>query len=199
MKRISAPIGRLWRHFIGFIGNCRGVAAIEFAIILPVMVVMFIGTFELSRAITVDRRFDNAANSTADLITRLNDIDDAQFDGIMEIIEEIMIPYAATPLQLTASSVIVGINDPDNTPVCWSLNYNGGVNTYTEGQQFQLPTGLVVSGESVIVVEAEYLYTPTLFSLFIEDAITFKETIYIKPRVSSQVRYNNVICPLPTT
>ena len=43
--------------------DTAGIAAIEFAMIVPIMAVMFIGAVELSQAITVDRRVTQVASS----------------------------------------------------------------------------------------------------------------------------------------
>ena len=55
-------------------------AAIEFALIVPIMAVMFIGAVELSQAITVDRRVTQVASSTADLVARADTTDLADRD-----------------------------------------------------------------------------------------------------------------------
>jgi Flp pilus assembly pilin Flp len=52
-----------------------GVAAVEFALIVPIMAMMMIGAIELSEAVTVDRRVSSVAGTTGDLI--------AQVDGEM--------------------------------------------------------------------------------------------------------------------
>jgi Flp pilus assembly pilin Flp len=66
-----------FRHDIG------GAAAIEFAFIVPLMVVMFIGTVELSQAITVDRRVNQVASSTGDLVARTNALTTSEMSAIM--------------------------------------------------------------------------------------------------------------------
>ena len=62
-RRIATAIA-LYRR------DSRGVAAIEFAMIVPIMSAMFIGAVEVSQAITVDRRVTQVASSTADLVAR---------------------------------------------------------------------------------------------------------------------------------
>ena len=78
-----------------------GAAAIEFAFIVPLMVVMFIGTVELSQAITVDRRVNQVASSTGDLVARTNALTTSEMSAIMGVIEQLLNPYDSTPLKLT--------------------------------------------------------------------------------------------------
>jgi len=182
-----------------FSGNSKGVASIEFAMILPIMVVIFIGTIEFSQAITVNRRVNHVTSHTADLITQAQSLTTAELDNIIGIVKQFIVPYDATPLKLTATNVVASINNPNYVEVCWSYNdANGGVTNYAAGSSFNLPaSGLIGAGESVVVVEVEYLYTPTIFSLFIEQPITFSETFYAKPRMSSWIKYNGDDCTPP--
>jgi Flp pilus assembly protein TadG len=172
----------------------RGVAAVEFAMIVPIMFVLFVGSVEFSQAITVDRRVTQVASSTADLVARTKSTSTSEMNGIMEIIAQLMAPYSATPLKLTILNVYSDPNNASDTKVCWSYNHNGGAVNYTNGQSYSLPTGVVQAGESVIVADVTYTYTPLIFDYFIKSATTFTETFYLKPRLSSSVEYNGYKC-----
>ena len=95
--------------------RCEGVAAVEFALIVPIMAIMFIGAVELSQAITVDRRVTQVASSTADLVARWSPPSGPADDGISQSeITDIMrvggyhlAPYSANPLKIVLRSVIV--------------------------------------------------------------------------------------------
>jgi Flp pilus assembly protein TadG len=194
-KHLAGMPVRAWRRFAG---NRSGVASIEFAMVVPLMVMMFIGIVEFSQAITVDRRVNQVASSTADLIARTKATTSAELNGIMDIIDELMKPYADSPIRLTATNVIASTSNASTTVVCWSYNHpNGGVGTYSNGSSYTLPTGVVEKGESVVVVEVNYQYTPVLFSMFIKNAITFSDKFYLKPRLSSSIEYNTNKCTAP--
>ena len=178
---------RVWK-------NQEGVAAIEFAMIMPIMFMLFVGAVEFSQAITVDRRVTQVASSTADLIARSKEITTSEIDGIMLIINELVKPYDPNPLKLTVSTVIADPNDATATTVCWSYNHNSGVTNYSNGQSFALPSGIVEAGGSVIVAEVEYNYTPLIFNYFITTTKKLEETFYLKPRLSSSIEYNGTKC-----
>lgn len=182
---------RLW-------SNRKGVASIEFAMIAPVMVMMFMGIVEFSQAITVDRRVNQVASSTADLIARTDSTTTTELDSIMDVVEVLMRPYVKDHMDLTVANVIASSSDATNTVVCWSYNHQGGVNNYTNGQSYTLPTGVVEAGESVLVVEVSYAYTPLIFKYFISGTIDFTDKFYLKPRLSSSIEFDNQKCTPPT-
>src|SRR5207244_1629235 len=75
----ASRLGCRWR------ASTEGVAAVEFALIVPIMAIMFIGAVELSQAITVDRRVTQVASSTADLVARAEtQISQAEITDIMK-------------------------------------------------------------------------------------------------------------------
>jgi Flp pilus assembly protein TadG len=208
------PVAILARRFAR---RTEGIAAVEFAFLVPIMLCMFIGTVELSQAITIDRRVTHVASSTADLVARQRTVTQSTLDGYMQIITQLMSPYSATPLKLTISNVYNTTSAPTVNMVCWvyhrdnssanaanaSITANG---TYTSATGGALPTGVLdaTGGTSVIVVEVSYLYQPVLLfgsgnttingaritSYIGTSGITMRETFYLKPRLSASVQYN---------
>ena len=189
-KLVHQSFGRLLR----FRSDKRGVAAIEFAMVVPLMVMMFVGAVEFSQAITVDRRVSQVASSTADLVARSKSLTSSEMSGIMDIIDELVKPYDHTLLKLTVLNVIAAPDDVNNTTVCWSYSHNGGTGSYPKDSTYTLPTGVVEAGDSVIVTEVEYNYTPLIFDYFIKTTKKLEEKFYLKPRLSSYVKYDGTDC-----
>lgn len=184
-------------RFKNFGRDARGVAAIEFAMIAPLMIMMFIGAVEFSQAITVDRRVSQVASSTGDLIARTKTLSTSEMEGVMEIVEELVKPYDHTLLKMSVLNVTASPTDENDTKVCWAYGHNGGVGSYARGQPYTLPTGVVQKGDSVIVTEVEYNYTPLIFDKFITSTKKLTETFYLKPRLSSYVKFDGNDCPAP--
>jgi Flp pilus assembly protein TadG len=175
--------------------NADGVAAVEFAMIAPIMFFLFVGSVEFSQAITVDRRVTQVASSTADLIAREKSTDETNVAGIMQIIDHLMQPYDPARLKVTVLNVGDNANNPGvNTQVCWSYNHNGGANTYANGALYDLPSGLVGASESVIIAEVTYDYQPLIFGYFIQTAFPLQEKFFLKPRLSNYVVYPGTVC-----
>jgi Flp pilus assembly protein TadG len=145
-----------------------GMAAIEFAMIVPIMFFLFVGTIEFSQALTVDRRLTQAASSTADLIARApnSGLTAAQVDRDLKIIEQLIAPYEIERLYVVVASVIAQ-GTPGNPSVLtytvdWSRDNLAGT-PYNRGDTYnKIPQGLLVAGESVIVSEATYNYRRSL-------------------------------------
>ncbi len=177
-----------------------GMAAIEFAMIVPIMFFLFVGTIEFSQALTVDRRLTQAASSTADLIARApnSGLTAAQVDRDLKIIEQLIAPYELERLYVKVISVKAE-GTPGNPSVLmytvdWSRDNNGGT-PHNRGETYGgIPTGLLVAGESVIVSEATYNYTPLVFNYFIQSAFDMTERFFLKPRNSSCVHLRPINC-----
>ncbi len=191
---ISRIHSRAAATFARMVGDRRGVAAIEFALILPIMFMLLVGTVEFSLALTVDRRVSQVANSTADLIAQKKKISTSEVSGIMQIIEHLVRPYDPSRLRVTVLNVIANISDASDTTVCWSYEHNGGAGSYAAGAEYFLPEDIVEAGGSVIVAEVVYDYEPIIFRYFIKSAFSLSDTLYLKPRLSSYVEYNGESC-----
>lgn len=172
-----------------------GLAAIEFALIAPMLLILLIGIVEFSQVLTVDRRVSQAAGSTADLIARTSKITTNEVAGVMEIVGHLMRPYDPSRLKITVLNVVADLADPTRTTVCWSYEHNGGSASYAAGSAYPVPEGLIEPGGSVIVAQATYNYQPIIFDYFIQSGFTLSETLYLKPRLSNYVKYNDNTCP----
>ena len=164
-----------------------GVAAIEFAMIVPIMVMLFFGTVEFSQALTVDRRVAQIASTMADLVAQYDTLTYTQVDNIHVVAKSLIMPYPEAPLK-------VGIWNLEKTGTAMPIArrgkpYNGFTpnrhnNTYTEtvppGLLDDQPTGVKVC---VVMAEVEYAFTPTI-GQWLTSGITLKEKFYLKPRKS---------------
>ena len=181
--------------------NADGIAAVEFAMIVPIMFSMFVGSIEFSQAITVDRRVTQAASATADLISRApsEGVSTAQVDRDLTIVGQLMAPYDAAALTVNIICIkavpVPGNPNALNYVVDWSRDNRGGT-PYQRGvpAPFGMPAGLLVAGESVIVGYAIYNYTPLIFHYFIETAFNLEETFYLKPRNAACVHLLPINC-----
>ena len=199
-KALANAADRIPGHLHRLAGDTRGVAAVEFAMILPIMFFLFVGTIEFSQAITVDRRVTQSASSTADLIARApsQGLTSTQVDNELRIIEQLIRPYDIAALTVTILSVKAasapGNPGALNYKVDWSRD-NHGATPYAHNSDYtKIPDGLLAAGESVIVAEATYNYTPLIFNYFIKNAFALEERFFLKPRNASCVHLQPVNC-----
>ncbi len=69
-KHSALNLSRLGRLFRRFRRNRSGVAAVEFALLVPIMVIMYVGTVEVTEAVYVDRRVTLTTRVAGDMIAR---------------------------------------------------------------------------------------------------------------------------------
>ena len=189
-RAFAAPAPRLRR-------DTRGAAAIEFAMLAPIMVGLFIGSVEFSQALTIDRRVTQIASSSADLVAQTDKLNNADLDDIYELVKRLMSPYAWSPLKLSITSVKkVDNNGP---VVIWNYAKAGGL-TYTPGQAYtSVPAGLLDNGGagtiSIIVVDTSYLFKPPVSIWIVGQnaaGVNLKEKFYLRPRKSLCVQNTSV-------
>lgn len=170
------------RHMRGVARDERGVSAIEFAMVLPIMVALYVGAVEFSNALTIDRRVTAVASSTADLIAQAEQISSADLADIFEAASSIMVPYPAGLIKIKATSVVADENN--DTRVDWSAALHD--TPHAKNSTFPLPDGLTQPFTSVIVAEVSYTYTPPVGE-HITGGITLTDTFYLRPRRSLTV------------
>ncbi len=161
----------------------RGIAASEFALILPLMVLVLVGTVELGNALLLDRKVSRAAHIAADLVAQSRQITTGELNDVFEAVEEILQPFPAS-MAITLTSVYFDPDD-DQIRVAWSQTRNG--QAHSQGSAFALPQAdMLIAGESVIVAEISYAYAPLFADLILND-VTLTDQAYLKPRRVSQV------------
>jgi Flp pilus assembly protein TadG len=211
---ISSLASRLKKLARRYGGSQEGVAAVEFAMIVPILALMFIGAVELSQAITVDRRVTQVASSTADLVARAEtQISQSDISDILKVGGYILKPYDAAPVQIIIRNVTSSPTDAAVAKQSWSCTYKGTGQTQTcacSSTNYTLPGNLVSTNDSVVISEVTYAYKPLIFDFFMKKSVggtsgssgtyTLAEKIYLKPRgqAAMLLQSNNTPCPSPS-
>ncbi len=175
-----------------------GMAATEFALLLPVMVVLFFGILELSEGMTANRRVAVAVNSAADLAAQSQQLSPTQVDGLMESVLAILEPASVNDVDINLVSIIL---DSEGDPIVhWSLHWNNDVQPtapYTAGEDYDKltaefttsPNGLArLQNRSMIIVEMTYPYEPQFAKYFVSDPIPFNRSAKRAPRLVTRVQ-----------
>jgi len=165
------------------------VAAVEFALILPVMLFAYIGTAEVSRLIIMDRRLAVVAGAVGDLVARANgSISSSVVTDYFEAAEFTMAPYPAATLQQVVTSVYV--DDAGKAKVRWSRGYNGG-SAYAKNSFVTLPPEMANQSKEkyLIIGEATTQWTPIVDFVF-RSGFTLEKTYYYRPRFDVEVTLN---------
>lgn len=172
------------RALLRLVGSDQGgAAAIEFALIAPVAILLYCGFAELTMAMMAERRAAHAASVVADLVSQTPTITAAQVADILRIGNAIMIPFPAGPLKLRVTSVTADVN---GVPQMRWTKVSGGATPMPPGAVSGFPTTLLAAGDSVIQADVQYAYTSPL-QMTLPQALTFNDTFYLKPRRSPSV------------
>lgn len=159
-----------------------GVSAVEFALIAPVMLTLYFGAVEVSQAVGADRKVTLTARTVADLVSRVSTINNADMSNTLAASSSVMVPFSASNLKVTVSSVTIDANG--KATIAWSDTLNGTARSV--GSTITLPAALNVPNTSLIWSEVKYSYTPTI-GYVVTGTLTLTDQIYMRPRLSNSV------------
>ena len=161
----------------------RGVSAVEFALLAPFMIALYLGSVQLTLGLTADRKVSQVANSVADLVTQDDFVTDSDLVDIYAAADAILNPFDPAPLALRITSVRM---DADGEVfVDWSEG--DGMTPHDTDSLPDLPEGLMAPMNSIIMVEATYRFSTNLGELT-KTPITLSDTAYLRPRRGPWVR-----------
>jgi Flp pilus assembly protein TadG len=163
-------------------GDERGVSAVEFAMLLPLMLTLYLGTVEISQGIAADRKVTLTARTIADLVAQVSSINNTDMTNSLNAASAVVVPFSASNLTVVVSSVKIDANN--NATIDWSDTLHGTARA--KGSSVSLPSALVVANTSLIWAEVQYTYKPTI-GYVVSGTLTLKEQIYMRPRVSDSV------------
>ncbi len=174
----------------------EGAAAVEFALIVPFLITLYMGTIEISDLIAVDRRVNVVAGTIGDLVARSDgSVSSTELSSYFDAAQGIILPYSRTGLKQVVT--LVEVSSTGATTVKWSVGNNGGV-AKTVGQPypgFTTTTPIVVLAKSnyIVVGETSYSYRP-LLGWVIKNAISLHRESYYLPRFGSCIKYGTTGC-----
>lgn len=178
------------------LGDARAAAAVEFALLLPLMVTIFIGGNEVSIALSIFRKVGHTSSTLGDLVAQASTVSSAEMTDVMAAAASVMTPWPSSGTKMIISAV--KYKTSTGNKVCWSATQNDTAWTVGSVPPITIPTGMIADGEEVIVTRVRYSYT-SVFSSVMKDiwgtgAITLEDVSYFRPRLSTTVVYNGLDC-----
>lgn len=179
MPRLTRHIGRLARQE-------DGLAYLEFALILPVLLLLLLGGVEVSRYIQAAQKVDKMTHTIVDLIAQAPTISESELDQIMMAAEHIMTPYPFNDNGVIIVSC-VGYNEYGQLRVKWQYSGGGTLPRSSaigsEGGSPDLPEGFTLdTRDNVIIAESFFTITPIINDNYV-GASEFYRTAYYLPRL----------------
>ncbi len=177
----------------------KGVAAIEFAFIAPLLLTMYFVTMEIAPAIDANKKVGRAASMMADLVTQQQSISKSEVEAIMAIGEATLNPYSRTQLKVVITAIKISSDDTPTVKVAWSRKMVDGAFSQDAAKDSTttVPETLRIKGSFLVRVETSLDYRPiitwtasekqTTGLLAAFDNINMKETYYLRPRMSATI------------
>ena len=168
------------------IADRRGVSAVEFALLAPMMILIYFGLTEFSQAFMAERRVGHTAAMVADLVAQSGKTSTEDLGSVAAISQMLMKPFPATPLTTRISSIT--IDDEGRGWVVWSYTSNDKVLKPLSKTDpiTDLPPDLAAKDESLIIGETRYEYQ-SAFEGVLPKLTTFSRKYYLRPRTVDQV------------
>ena len=170
----------------GALRDRSGVSAIEFAMIVPVLIGLYVGAVELGNALTINRRASMISSTAADLVAQTKEVTTADLQDVVGAASSLLTPYSTSPLTIVLTSVVADQNNSGK--VDWSYANKGAARA--KNSAYAVPAGLTQANSSVIVAEVSYAYSPllNLTGFFSPGSFTMQRTFYARPRKSLTIK-----------
>jgi Flp pilus assembly protein TadG len=188
---ISASHSGLVRRLRRFHDDQDGVSAVEFAMLLPLMITLYLGSIEITQAVSADRKMTLVAGTIGDLVSQASCVTTSDVTSIFDAGKAVLYPFDTSVMKAVVTSVTIDSNQV--ATVAWSKALNGGTvrsGTVTDS----VPSALRSTAGSVIWAEAYYTYTPTIGKVIAPTGISLSEKIFLKPRLSTSVTLASSSC-----
>jgi len=179
---ILAQRSRLLQRFAR---NRDGMSAIEFAIVLPFMLLLYLGGVELGDGLQIQFKVTETARTITDLASQYIIIESSDMSSILTASASVVAPYPAANMAITVSQVQVSAGSTTGT-INWSCSLNGTARALNSS--VTLPTNLQNPGSTIYLIfgEVTYPYTPSL-GYFVTGTITMYQSNYFYPRLVNSI------------
>ena len=196
VKAVAVRVRVLAHNRIGrLVHDRQGVAAIEFALVVPLMLAMCLVTWELALAIDTSRKVGRAGSTIGDLIAQQPKMSSSELEGITEMGGGIIQPYnRSDPTIVVTALETVEDAGAIKTNVAWSYKYGSGT---LEDDPTIIPEKLRTPGSFIIRVDSILDYLPVISWEGGKEAAlglgasrpvySMGETYYLRPRVSQTI------------
>ncbi|MDO8411260.1 MAG: pilus assembly protein [Phenylobacterium sp.] len=170
-------------RLIRFARDRRGVAAVEFALIAPFLILSYMGLAEVTMALMAERRASHATAVVADLVAQDTLTNRAELNDLFSVADEILAPFSSSGMSIRVTAIRADANGVPK--VVWS--HGKGLSAYGKGATVSgLPANLMVAYDTLVMSEMTYNFDSAI-KYAIPNALNFKEKYYLRPRKMEMV------------
>ena len=158
----------------------RGIAALEFALLAPLLMVMLIGTYETPQLVRAYMTLGVATQAMADLLSHGDPDTAAQVTDACNGAKLVMAPFSPTSFK---ASIVALKNTTGTIGVNWTNNTCGSATAMTSSAALTLGSPLVPNAaDEVFIVQSNYIFTANT-SLVLSASFTLSYQAFARPRV----------------
>ncbi|MBV9112230.1 MAG: hypothetical protein JOY67_05345 [Hyphomicrobiales bacterium] len=187
---------RLHAELYEFAHLASATAAVEFATVLPLMLIAYIGSIEIGSGVTADHKLANLSLTLANLAAETTKaLQDSDVNAIFNAAAAVLAPYDYTQAGMVISSVVFDNSNPPNAYVVWSDATGPGASALTPDCKTNLsttliPTNLRTPNGSVMLGQAYFPYKPAM-GYVVTGTINLSDTNFMAPRYYTSVPRTN--------
>lgn len=166
----------------------KGVSAVEFALVLPVLLTLYLGTIDVSTFIIVDRKVSVVAGSVADLVARAEDeIETSTVDDYFKAAEFTIKPYSSSNLRQRVTSL--RIDGDAKAWVIWSRTYNGGTALTKDSQYVDIPPEIADANRNRFMIMGEaWNEADPVIGFVMNSTFSFQQRYFFRSRFDGIIR-----------
>jgi Flp pilus assembly protein TadG len=187
---------RLQAKICEFAHLSSATAAVEFAAVLPLMLIAYIGSIEIGSGVTADHKLANLSLTLAYLTAETNKpLQDVDVNAIFNGAAAVLAPYDYTKAGMVISSIVFDSSNPPNAYVVWSNAQGPGATALNPDCKTNLSTTLVpnnvrTANGSMILGQASFPYTPAM-GYVVTGTIALANANFMAPRYYISVPRTN--------
>ncbi|MET3660580.1 TadE/TadG family type IV pilus assembly protein [Aquamicrobium ahrensii] len=194
-------INSLTTRIAAFIRNRDGVAAVEFAFIAPILLILYFMTVEAVQGIETNRRLSRLGAMVADLVGQQDALSATALKEIIQISESTMRPYTRSSPEMTVTAIKVSSEQKGAVPeVVWSGTVDASgkyAKALKAGSTVVVPAALKTGDSFLIKVESRLNYFPILLwpregdtasgLMGFFTGLKMEEVYYARPRIRREI------------
>lgn len=196
MRYHRALLSWKWEAFSAFWRDRKGTGAIEFAIIAPLLIMAYIGSFEISVGFNVSRKVSRASSTVADVLTQIQTVDTTTLAGMKDVVKSVMSPFQMTDQQYTLKISGIKMTAAGRGEVVWSYTQAGNA-AYPAGTVVPVPNDLPFTNtflirSELVVPHKILLFAPGLAGSSV-NTVNLSNTTFMRQRLGTEITCTN--CP----
>lgn len=189
---MTGTLATLNRTVRTFRGDRSGVGAVEFALIAPVLIILYIGSLEVSVAMSVNKKLARAASTVADLVTQDDNVDKTLLKSMVNVAESVMMPFRTDGMKVKITGI--AINGSGVAKATWSWQEDD-TRPYSVGSIQTLPSDLAIPDTFLVRTEIQFdhemlLIMPDLQAIDLR-TLNMKKTYHLRQRIGDSVTCSN--------